>query len=106
MQYPAARNLNFSTEVLAFADGSEQRFRNFPSPLKQWVVRLDRLDEEELAQLAAFHESEQGTYGSFTFRDPWDGTEYEGCHLENASVLVEYLATNYGRTQLTIQQSR
>ena len=48
-QYPSDRARRFSTQVLRFLDGSEQRFAGFGAPLKRWLIRLELLDEAELA---------------------------------------------------------
>ena len=52
IQYPARRHFSFATRVLRFIDGTEQRFRLWPSVLHQWVIRLDLLTEEELGNLS------------------------------------------------------
>ncbi|MGC2819953.1 MAG: hypothetical protein WA198_09735 [Candidatus Sulfotelmatobacter sp.] len=39
-QYGSSRARRFSTQVLRFVDGSEQRFPDFGTPLLQWVIRL------------------------------------------------------------------
>ena len=59
-QYGSDRSRRFSTRVLRFLDGSEQRFPGLGTPLLQWVIRLDLLDESELANLELFFEDEGG----------------------------------------------
>lgn len=106
MQYPAVRDVEFSTEVLEFIDGSEQRYRNFSSPLMRWVVRLDQLDDDEMAHMEDFYVAEQGPFGTFSFTDPWDGTEYAECSFENPDVLAEYMEYHNGRIRLVVRQVR
>ncbi len=53
-QYPSDRTRLFSTQVFRFLDGNEQRFQGYGSALRQWSIRLDLLDETELANLQKF----------------------------------------------------
>ena len=92
-QYGSDRSRIFSTQVLRFLDGSEQRFAEFGTPLMQWVIRLDLLDESELTNLEQFFEDEGGLAGTFSFTDPWDGTVYANCSFGD-----DQLATQYGGT--------
>jgi len=106
MQYPGGRERFYSTEVIQFVDGSEQRYRNYSGPLLRWAVRLENLDEEELGRMEAFYAQEQGEFGVFSFTDPWDGTEYLECQFENEDILAEFLEFHDGRTELRIRQVR
>jgi len=106
MQYPATRAVQFSTQVLRFLDGSEQRFRDYGKPLRVWTIRLELLDDEEMAALEEFFQSEQGSYGSFAFTDPWDGTRYPDCSLEDDAAWLEYEGAGRGRTTLTVRENR
>src|ERR1700748_2443175 len=78
-QYPAARTLQYSNQVLRFLDGTEQRYRDSAGPLHRWVIRLENLDAGEMAAMEAFFLSSQGGFASFAFTDPWDGTSYPNC---------------------------
>jgi hypothetical protein len=106
MQWPATREREFATEVLAFADGSEQRFRHFPRAVLRWVVRLNDLDESEIAAIEAFYTQEQGEFGSFSFTDPWDGTVYPECQFDNPEILADYRGVHQGSTTLIIRELR
>lgn len=106
MQYPALRSLRFSTQVMRFLDGSEQRYREFSGPLRRWLIRLTALDEEEMEALEAFFVSEQGGYGTFSFVDPWDEAEYADCSLENPEAFFDYTEIHDGRTLLVVRQNR
>ena len=105
-QYPSQRLMRFSTQVMWFVDGSEQRFREFSGPLRRWVIELRQLDEEELDALESFFLGEQGGYGTFTFVDPWDEAEYEDCSLENPDAYFDYTGFHDGRTRLVVRQNR
>ena len=81
-QYASSRQITVSTRVATFVDGSEQRFRSFPTPILRWTIRLDRLTADELDQLHAFFQSQNGSVGSFSFTDPWDGITHPDCSFE------------------------
>jgi phage-related protein len=89
LQYPAQRATEFSTDVVRFIDGSEQRYRGYQAPLKRWIVQLDLLDETELHVLREFFRTESGAAESFSFTDPWDGTVYPNCSLDDADCYRE-----------------
>jgi hypothetical protein len=105
-QYPATRQIQSSTCVLRFLDGSEQRFREYGRPIRSWTVRLGLLDDEEMAALESFFLSQQGQSGSFSFTDPWDGTIYPSCSLESDLLSLEYGNLSRGRTTLVIKENR
>lgn len=105
-QYPASRTVEFSTRVLQFADGTEQRYRQYDTPLRRWVIRLSLLDGEELANVESFFQSEQGRYGSFAFTDPIDGTVYPSCSLESDRVELECRDYFRGETVIVILENR
>ena len=104
-QYPAQRVVRFSTHVMRFVDGSEQRYREFSGPLRRWVIQLATLDEEEMDAMESFFLAEQGGYGTFTFVDPWDDEEYT-CSLDNPDAFFDFSAFNDGRTRLVVRQNR
>jgi hypothetical protein len=106
VQYPAERSLGYSTDVLSFIDGSEQRFRSYGAPLKRWIVRLELLDEAEMKQLEKFFEASQGSLGGFQFTDPWDGTVHSDCSLGEDEMTIEFSAEQQGKTVLVIRENR
>src|ERR1700728_2739217 len=95
-QYPADLSPQFSTQVFRFLDGSEQRFPGYGTPLRQWTIRLDLLDETELSNLQAFFLSEEGRAGSFTFTDPWDGTVYSSCSFGSDTLSLRFQGPQNG----------
>lgn len=105
-QYPAVRTLRFQNQVLRFVDGSAQRYRDSGAPLRQWEIRLDRLDEGEMAAIGQFFSENQGEFGSFTFTDPWDGQAYTNCSFSGANLGVTAIAEMHGRTSLAVRQNR
>ena len=104
MQYPAEKALVCSTRVLRFLDGSEQRFREYERPVRRWVIRLDLLESREWSEFESFFLSTQGRAGSFTFTDPWDGTEYANCSLEEDSVRIDLLGEERGQLSLIVRE--
>lgn len=106
MQYPASKGLEYTTQVNRFLDGTEQRYRDSRSPLRRWVVRLNLLDDAELAELEQFFVTNQGAFGGFSFVDPWDEMEYPNCSLDQHSFDVELFGEMRGRTAVVITENR
>jgi phage-related protein len=104
-QYGSDRSRQFSTQVLRFMDGSEQRFPGYGTPLLEWVIRLDLLDESELENLELFFESEGGRAGSFSFTDPWDGTVYPNCSFASDDLVLEFQEVARGKTQVVVKEN-
>jgi hypothetical protein len=105
-QYPATKTFRFQNQTVRFLDGSEQRYRDAASPLHQWVIQLNELDESEMTAFAQFFEDNQGRMGSFAFTDPWDGTQYPNCSLATDELTLSSLAEMRGRTSLTVIENR
>jgi hypothetical protein len=105
-QYGSDRTRVFSTQVLRFVDGSEQRFPGYGTALLQWVIRLDLLDESELEALELFFESEGGRVGTFSFTDPWDGTVYPSCSFGSDELAMTFQDVARGNTQVVVKENR
>lgn len=105
-QYGSDRSRQFSTQVLRFIDGSEQRFPGYGTPLLQWVIRLDALDESELENLELFFEDEGGRAGNFSFTDPWDGTVYPSCSFASDDLALQFQDVARGKTQVVVKENR
>jgi hypothetical protein len=106
MQYPAKRTLQYNTDVVRFLDGTEQRYRDNPSVLHTWIIKLDLLDEEELTSFDQFFLSNQGTFGSFSFTDPWDGAVYPNCSLSADTFQFQLSGEMRGNTSVTVCENR
>jgi hypothetical protein len=106
MQYPATKSIRFQNQTVRFLDGTEQRYRDAAGPLHQWTIRLNELDESEMAAFGQFFQANQGRLGSFTFTDPWDGTAYANCSLASDELTLGSLAEMRGKTALTVIQNR
>lgn len=105
-QYPLRCEVRYKNEVHRFVDGSEQRYRDFPAPLREWVVDLSLLDERELAALAEFVEESRGQYGEFHYTDPVTGVEYANCSLAGDDGESRFDGELRGRTRLVVRQNR
>jgi hypothetical protein len=106
MQYPAARDVAYSNSILRFIDGSQQSYRETAGAMRRWHVRLDLLDHWEISVLQLFFEVNEGRYGSFTFVDPWDGTEYPDCSLDQDNFDFTLQDEMRAITMLVVKQNR
>lgn len=79
-QYPATVKTSFgNTSVVEFLDGSSQRYSAGPAPLRQWIVRLERLDAREDVLVTTFLRN--NVEGTFAFHDPFSGVIAPRCAL-------------------------
>lgn len=105
-QYPASKRVEYRNQVLHFVDGAGQRYRDSAGPLRRWLIRLDQLDEHEMATLYAFFQEQQGRAVSFSFTDPRDGRTYADCSFENDDMALVFAAEMRGQTSVTITENR
>jgi hypothetical protein len=105
-QYPLTRRMRFQNQTLTFVDGTQQRYRDGATALLRWEIRLEELDEGELAAVEEFFTANQGAFGSFAFTDPQDGQVYDDCSLESDGVDVITVAEMRGTTTLIVAQNR
>ena len=103
-QYPLTRELSAQHQTLRFMDGAQQRYRDSAGSRRRWVIRLDLLDEGELAAVEEFFIASQGAFGTFTFVDPWDEQEYENCRMERDELTLQAIADMQGSTTLRVIQ--
>ncbi len=103
-QYPSDLQQNFSTTVVRFLDGSEQRFPWYAAALKRWVIRLELLDESELTALQAFFVSEGGRAGTFSFTDPFSGSMVT-CMFDSDELDLTFAGVGNGKGQVVIRQA-
>jgi phage-related protein len=105
-QYPATKAVKFQNQVVRFVDGTEQRYRDCAGPLHQWVIRLTELDETELAALEQFLASNQGSFGSFSFTDPWNNQTYSNCSFGSDAINLTSAEEMRGATAVTVRENR
>jgi hypothetical protein len=106
MQYPAAHQCVFSTHIIQFLDGGEQRYRDSEGPLHRWIIRLEMLDASELASVEEFFASQQGQYASFGFTDPRNGVDYPDCSLAEDQLALQLEEEMRGSTSVVIRENR
>jgi hypothetical protein len=87
-------------------DGKSQRYRDSSGPLRRWEIRLDRLDETEMAAIEQFFAENQGGFGTFEFTDPWDGQTYTNCSFTNDDLGMTSLDERKGQTAVAVKQNR
>jgi phage-related protein len=100
------RRAEFRTEIVEFAAGDEQRYRQWGGPGKSWRILLDRLDDAELAAIDEFVTEHAGTAATFTFTDPHDSMEHAECELGQEELWMDFYGWNQGRTEIVIRQRR
>jgi hypothetical protein len=105
-QYPLSTAYIYRADIVAFLDGSEQRFRNSPSVLHQWNITLSELDEQEMSNVETFFLALQGPTQPFAFTDPSTGTSYASCSLVAESLTENYVQPLSSSTSLVIRENR
>jgi hypothetical protein len=106
MQYPASRIQQFGTDLVVFLEGTEQRSRKLPGPAMRWVIDLSMLDEGEVRNLEEFFLSQSGSYGNFSFTDPWRGTTFTNCSFAEDTAAMSFEAQDRAKLRLTIVENR
>jgi len=104
-QYPLGRTEMFRTEVIEFGDGSEQRYRDFKSGLREWSIGLTLLTDAEMAAIESFYWANGGAAGTFEFTDPFDGVTHDVCEFDE-SVRLVFEGPNRGATEVIVRQRR
>lgn len=105
-QYPLERALEYSTVINRFVGGREQRFSEFNDPIRRWVVRLEKLNSAELGVFEDFFAAHDGTYGSFSFTDPFDDVDYPDCSFEDNDFVAMYVEEERAELTLTVRVNR
>jgi Conserved hypothetical protein 2217 (DUF2460) len=106
MQYPAKATIRFASHLIRFVDGGEQRYRDYPGPLHEWVIRLDLLDEAEMKSLEQFFTDREGKFDSFVFVDPRDNVSYPDCSLVIDDLEFTLDGERRSRTTLVLRENR
>jgi hypothetical protein len=102
-QYPSTLGAQFQTQPVRFLDGSSQRFCVYGNALRQWVISLTQLDEQELSAVIAFGEA-QGT-ATFTFTDPASGADVANCIISQGSLTAGMQGELNGQASLVIEET-
>src|SRR5689334_18117176 len=101
-QYPVTRREQFHNQTVRFVDGSQQRYRDSGTARLEWEIQLSLLDESELAAIEEFFFARQGSFGVFSFTDPWDGRVYDNCSVAADELALLTAAEMRGSTKLTV----
>lgn len=101
-QYPAALTSGQGAQVIRFLDGSDQRYLSQGRMLRQWLIRLDLLNEFEIYQLETFFVEQQGDYSPFMFPDPFSGINVANCRLAAPGLATEYVGVDVGSTSFWV----
>lgn len=104
-QYPAGRTASYTTETFEFLDGTRQKYAQRKGPATRWIIRLDLLDDTEVAEICQFYQAQQGRFGAFSFVDPWDGSVHPDCSFEDDELLLELDGEAHGKLQLVIKEN-
>jgi hypothetical protein len=101
-QYPLDCGIRYSTQTVRFLDGSQQRFRLYGNGLRQWTLKLDLLDEQELGLVIAFVEA----LGSavFAFTDPVSGATAARCVISGEQFDATMTKEMIGQTTVVIEE--
>jgi Conserved hypothetical protein 2217 (DUF2460) len=102
VQYPAVIASGQAVQVIRFLDGSDQRYVVQPKSLRQWQIRLDLLNEDEIQQLEAFFIAQSGDYSPFDFPDPFSGTAVPNCRLAAPGFVSEYVGVDVSSTSFWV----
>lgn len=101
-QYPASMLTGQNVQVVRFLDGSDQRYLQQGRSFRSWQIRLNLLNEAEIAQIEAFFVAQQGDYLPFSFPDPFSGTTVANCRLASSGIASQYLGVDSGATSLWV----
>lgn len=102
-QYPTTLRLSFGpTRSVEFLDGSSHRYCTGPRQLRQWVVRLDRLDNAEAASLFAFAVANREQ--TFSFVDPFSGETVVNCGFADSRVSTELAGEDDHDVTLVVEE--
>ena len=101
-QYPTAFASGQAVQVIRFLDGSDQRYPTQGRTFRRWQIRLDLLNETELAELEAFFMAQQGDFSMFVFPDPISGTTVANCRIGSPAFVSGYLGVDVGSASLVV----
>jgi len=104
-QYPMPLGAGQTVDVIRFLDGSDQRYLNQGRMLRQWLIRLDLLNDAEIQTLEAFFTAQSGDYSSFTFPDPFSGNSVPNCRFAAPELVSEYVGADISSTSFWVVET-
>ena len=105
-QYPTSRQVRYTTQVLRFVGGQEQRYELADAPVHRWDLKPGVLCDATMAELADFFELVGRSGISFGFTDPWDKTTYPACYFESDSLEHRLMGQGRHTVSFTILEGR
>lgn len=105
-QYPATKTTQYSSFVVRFLDGSDQRYRQYTPALTQWTIKLNLLDEGELHVFEQFFATQEGAFGNFSVVDPWSQTLYSSCSFSQNNLTYQLTDELHGTLSTVVVQNR
>src|ERR1700732_662136 len=106
VQYPATQSSQYSSFVVRFLDGTDQRYRQYSTPLHRWAIRLELLDEGEINTLEQFFIAQEGSFATFTFIDPWTQTSFPNCSIDQDILEIQMSGESQGAMKLIVSENR
>lgn len=104
-QYPAPLATSQSSQVIRFLDGTDQRYLTQGRTFRQWQIKLNLLNENEIQQIEAFFAAQLGDYSPFAFPDPFSGTSVPNCRIAIPGLVTDYLGVDVSSTSFWIVES-
>ena len=104
-QYPASFTDGQAVQVIRFLDGSDQRYPTQGRTFRSWQIRLDLLNETEIAQLEAFFTEQQGDFSPFIFPDPISGTNISNCRVAAPGLVTAYVGVDVSAASLIVSET-
>jgi hypothetical protein len=105
-QYPIAQELMRPVETVRFLDMGRQAYLDGRDSLRRWRLRLNLLDESELAAVIEFFVAMRGSLGRFEFEDPATGEVVANCRFDDDELTLSLSGEFNGQTVLTVRDSR
>ena len=106
VQYPAGKTSEYASFVVRFLDGGDQRYRQYTPALQKWNIKLSLLDESELHQLEQFFATQEGSFGAFSFVDPWTQTVYPSCSFSQDTLTYQLTDELHGTLSVVVVENR
>lgn len=101
-QYPMAVVTGQNVQAIRFLDGSDQRYLQQGRQFRSWQIKLNLLNEAEIASLEAFFVAQQGDYLAFSFPDPFSGAMVPNCRLGAPGMESTYVGVDTGEASLWV----
>ena len=105
VQYPTVRELTRPVETVRFLDMGRQAYLDSRSSLRRWRLRLNLLDESELAAVIEFFTEMRGSLGRFEFEDPATGEVVANCRFDDDELVLSSAGEFHGQTVITVRES-